>query len=221
MKKTVLVFLLMGLCLCAFAQNGVIKQVSGQVEVKRAGETAYVSVRAGDHVSENTVISTGFRSFAVIEVGSTSIQVRPVTRLTLTEIRALDTEESLQMHLRAGSIQVDVNPPSGRRANTTIQSPNSFASVRGTSFYFDTRNLRVTQGTVLFNGNRGYTIQVNAGSGTTVGWNGTASAPQNITDYQDTSPVGWEPSAATAGGTGAVHGTEQGGPGSVDVGVEY
>jgi len=221
MKKTILVFLLTGLCVCAFAQNGVIKQLSGQVEIKRAGETAYVPARAGDQVSENTVVSTGFRSHAVIEVGGTTIQVRPVTRLTLTEIRALDTEESLQVHLRAGSIQVDVNPPAGSRSNTTIQSPNASASVRGTSFYFDTRNLRVTQGTVLFNGNRGYTIQVNAGSGTAVGWNGTASAPQNISDYQDTSPVGWEPSAGTAGGTGAVHSTEQGGPGSVDVGVDY
>jgi len=217
MKKTVFVFVLTGLCICAFAQNGVIKQLSGQVELKRAGETAYVPARAGDQVSENTVVSTGFRSFAVIEVGGTSIHVQPITRLTLTEIRAIDTEESLQMHLRAGSVRVDVTPPAGSRSHTTIQSPNASASVRGTSFYFDTRNLRVTQGTVLFNGNRGYTIQVNAGSGTAVGWNGTASAPQYISDYQDTSPVGWEPSAGTTGGTGAV----PGGPGSVDVEVDY
>jgi hypothetical protein len=216
MKKTVLVFLLMGLNICVFAQNGVIKQVNGTVEIKRAGETAYVSAQAGDQVSENTVISTGFRSFAVIEAGGTSIQVRPATRLTLTEIRALDSEESLQMNLRSGSVRVEVTPPAGSRSNTRVQSPNASASVRGTRFYFDTRNLRVTQGTVLFNGSRGYTIQVNAGSGTAVGWNGTASAPQYTAGYQDSSPVGWDASSS-AGGTGAV----TSGAGSVDVGVEY
>jgi len=210
-------FLLMGTSLCVFAQNGVIKQLSGTVELKRAKETAYVPAQAGDTVSENTVISTGFRSLAVIEVGGTSIQVRPATRLTLTEIRSLDSEESLQMNLRAGSVRVDVTPPAGSRSNTRVQSPNASASVRGTSFYFDTRNLRVTQGTVLFNGSRGYTIQVNAGSGTAVGWNGTVSAPQYTSGYQDTSPVGWDPSAAPTGGTGAVLSE----PNSVDVGVEY
>ena len=208
-------FLLMGTSLCVFAQNGVIKQVNGTVEIKRAGETAYVSAQAGDQVSENTVISTGFRSFAVIEVGGAVIQVQPVTRLTLTEIRALGSEESLQMNLRAGSVRVDVTPPAGSRSNTRVQSPNASASVRGTSFYFDTRSLHVTQGTVLFNGNRGYTIQVNAGSGTAVGWNGTASAPQYTAGYQDTSPVGWDSS------TGETGGAVLSGPGSVDVGVEY
>jgi len=217
MKKIVLVFLLMGTSICVFAQNGVIKQVSGTVELKRANETAYVPAQVGDTVSENTVVSTGFRSFAVIEVGGTSIQVRPATRLTLTEIRSLDSEESLQMNLRSGSVRVDVTPPAGSRSNTRVQSPNASASVRGTSFYFDTRNLRVTQGTVLFNGNRGYTIQVNAGSGTAVGWNGTASAPQYTAGYQDTSPVGWDPSAAPNGGTGAVISESD----SVDVGVVY
>ena len=219
MKKTFLAFLLMGLGICAFAQNGVIKQVNGQVEIKRAGETAYVPAQAGAEVSGNTVISTGFRSFAVIKVGGAVIQVRPATRLTLTEIRSLDSEESLQMNLRSGSVRVDVAPPAGKRSSSTVQSPTATASVRGTSFYFDTRNLRVTEGTVLFNGNRGYTIRVNAGSGAAVGWDGTASAPQSTAGYRDINPVGWDSSAGTSGGTRPVLGS--GGPVSVDVGVEY
>jgi len=218
MKKTVLAFLLLGLCLCVFAQNGIIKQVSGTVELKLAGETAYIPAKAGDTVSENTVISTGFKSFALIEIGGTTINVRPITRLTLTEIRALDKEESLQMHLRTGSIKVDVNPPAGRRASTTVQSPMATASVRGTSFYFNTSNLHVTQGTVLFKGNRGYTIQVNAGSTTVVGWNETASAPQSAAAYQDSAPAGWDPTAAT---TRRTERTVSGGPGSASVGVKY
>ena len=226
MKKTIFVFVLLGLSvcafsICAFAQNGVIKQQSGTVEIKRAGETAYMPAKAGDMVSENTVISTGFKSYALIEVGGTTIQVHPITRLTLTEIRALDTEESLQINLRSGSLRIDVTPPVGKKANTSVQSPSAVASVRGTSFYFDTRNLRVTQGTVLFNGNRGYAVYVNAGSGTVVGWNGAASAPQSTTGYSEISPFGWDSSISAAGETGALPAIDPGAPGSVDVGVGY
>jgi len=223
MRKLVFTFLLMGLCFCVFAQNGVIKQVSGTVELKRAGESAYVPAKAGDTVSENTVISTGLKSYALIEVGGTTLNVRPVTRLTLTEIRALGNEESLQVNLRTGSVQVAVTPPAGGRSSTTVRSPNATASVRGTTFYFDARNLHVTQGTVLFKGNRGYTIQAGAGSTAVVAWNETASAPQSTTDYQDVAIAGWDPAAAATGGTEAVFNPTSGGPGSadVDVGVEY
>jgi len=220
MRKTVLTFLLLGVSFCVFAQNGVIKQVSGTVELLRAGETAYVPAKAGDLVGENTVISTGFRSYALIEIGGAAVNVQPLTRLTLTEIRALENEESLQVYLRAGSVQVDVTPPSGTRTNFTVQSPMAVASVRGTGFYFDTRNLHVTHGTVLFKGNRGYTIQADAGSTTVVGWNETASAPQTTTGYQETSPIGWDSAASTAGGTEAVLGPA-GGLGAAVVGIEY
>jgi len=226
MRKLVVAFLLMGMSLCVFAQNGVIKQVSGTVELKRAGETAYVPAKAGDTVSGNTVISTGLKSFAVIEIGSAVINVRPATRLTLTEIRALGNEESLKVDLRVGSVRMEVNPPAGTRASTTMQSPSATASVRGTAFFFDTRNLHVTQGTVLFKGTRGYTIQVSADSTTAVGWNGTPSAPESTTDYQDVTIAGYDPTAAATGGTGAIFnptlgGPEAGGQGTGDVGVTY
>jgi len=221
MRKLVLAFLLLGVTICVFAQNGVIKQLNGTVEIKRAGEAAYAAAKAGDTVSENTIISTGFRSFAIIEVGGTTINVRPVTRLTLTEIRALDKEESLGMYLRSGSVHVEVTPPTGARSNTTVRSPMATASVRGTSFYFDTRNLHVTQGTVLFKGNRGYTIQAGAGSTTVVGWDQTASAPQSTTDYHDLAPVGRDPTATLIGVPKAASSPAPDGPGTAGVGVEY
>jgi len=219
MKKTLLVFMLTGMSLCVFAQNGVIREVSGTVELMRSGETSYVPAKNGDEISGNTVIATGFRSYALVEIGGTTINVRPITRLTLTEISALENEESLRMYLRCGSVQVDVTPPAGTKASTTIQSPSATASVRGTSFYFDTRNLHVTQGTVLFKGNRGYTIQTGAGSTSIVEWNGTASAPQSASGYQDSTPAGYDPTAAT--GTEAPLIPASDGPGIADVGVEY
>jgi len=221
MRKLVLAFLLTGLCLCAFAQNGVIRQVSGTVELKRAGDTGYVPAKAGDLVSGNTIISTGFKSSALIEIGGATITVRPVTRLTVTEISASGNDESLQVSLRTGSVQVAVTPPAGGRASTTVRSPNATASVRGTNFYFDARNLHVTQGTVLFKGNRGYTVQAGAGTTTVVAVNETASAPQSTTGYQDSAIAGWDPAATASGGTEAVFSLTPGSPGTASVGVEY
>jgi hypothetical protein len=69
---------------------------------------------------EDTVVSTGFKSTALIEVGSTVITVRPLTRLTLTEIRASSESESLNVNLQSGRIRVDVNPPAGAKASMAV-----------------------------------------------------------------------------------------------------
>ena len=71
-------------------------------------------------------------------------------RLTLTEVQASGGEEKLNVNLHAGRVRVDVNPPAGAKASMSVSSPNATASVRGTSFFSDTRNLQVEQGTVLF-----------------------------------------------------------------------
>jgi len=221
MRKIIMGLFLMGISFCVFAQNGVIRESSGTVEVKKAGAAGYVPAKAGDTVSQDTVIYTGLRSTALVEVGSTVIAVRPLTRLTLTEIRASVGEETLNMSLQAGRVRVDVNPPAGSRATMSINSPIATASVRGTSFYFDTRNLRVEKGTVLFKGNRGYTIQAGAGTTSMVGRNGTASAPQSGAGYQASSPVGSDLSAGNTSQESMRSSGGNYGPGTIGIGVGY
>jgi hypothetical protein len=154
MKRTLCIGLLLaGAALCAFAQSGVISEFSGTVELKTARSSSFVPAKIGDVVAADTIVSTGFRSTAVIKVGSTSIAVRPLTRLSLAEIRSESGSETLKVDLQAGRVRVDVKPPAGTRANTSVQSPSATASVRGTSFEFDTRNLKVYEGTVVLAGN--------------------------------------------------------------------
>jgi len=180
-----------------FAQTGVIRELSGTVELKNAGQANFTVAKVGDRVNQDTVISTSLKSNALIEVGSTIISVRPLTRLTLTEIQASGGVETLNVNLQAGRVRVDVNPPAGTKTSMTVSSPNTTASVRGTSFFFDTRNLQVEQGTVLFKGNRGYTIQTRAGLSTLVEADSRASAPQYSGVYQSSSSsmVGLDPSS--------------------------
>jgi len=169
MKRGLFVFLLLtAAALCVFSQNsrrttGIIRELTGEVELKRNEASAFVRAKAGDTVAADTVVSTGFKSTAIIEIGSSSITVRPLTRLTLAEIQSVSDNETLNMKLQTGRVKVDVKPPAGTKASCTIQSPSSTASVRGTSFEFDTFNLKVNEGIVAFRGNKGMNVLVPAG----------------------------------------------------------
>jgi len=177
MKKANLVFLFFCVSLGVFAQSGVLQEKSGTVEIKLPKSESFVTANIGDQLSQDTVISTGFRSFAVIEIGSASITVRPLTRLTLTEIQASNEAETLNVNLQSGRVRVDVKPPAGTKALMSINSPSAVASVRGTSFEFDIYNLYVSDGTVSFMGNQGQEIMVSAGSGSRVETNARARIP--------------------------------------------
>ena len=157
MKKILFVLTLVFFATTSFAQNGVIKELVGTVEIKAAGSANFVAATAGAQVAQDTVISTGFRSSAIIEVGSSIITVRPLTRLSLTEIQTTAATENINVNLQAGRVRVDVNPPAGARANLSVTGPTATASVRGTSFEVDTRNVFVGHGIVSFRGNNSRT----------------------------------------------------------------
>ena len=178
MKKTVIVtvFFLCGL-MAAFSQTGVVKELSGIVELKNSGAADFVPARPGDPLAKDTVVSTGFKSTVLITVGSSSIMVRPLTRLSLAELSSAAGTETINVNLQTGRVRVDVNPPAGTKTNMTVRGPSATASVRGTSFDFDTRNLSVRHGKVAFQGNKGGVMLVGAGSSSTVGDNGKAADP--------------------------------------------
>lgn len=157
--------------------NGSIKELSGNVELKRSGSAAFVPAKAGDTVTRDTIVSTGFKSTALITVGSAVITVKPLTQLSFAEISSQTGTETLDVKLQAGRVRVEVQPPSGTRAAMTVRSPSATASVRGTSFEFDTRNLTVNSGTVAFQGNRGGLMLVSAGSTSRVDNNSKAADP--------------------------------------------
>jgi len=203
MRKTALVFFLMLIGLSVFAQTGVIRQLSGTVELKAAGTSAYVPAKAGDELRQDTVISTGFKSTALVELGSAMITVRPLTRLTLTEIKATAGAETLNVNLQAGRVRVDVNPPAGTKTAMAVTSPIATASVRGTSFDFDTRNLHVNHGTVSFHGNRGKPMLVSGGSNSQVKEDGKTEDPivTKGRRLRPLPPVGADTSSGAAGGS--------------------
>jgi len=193
MKKYVLVLLLItGIVFCVFGQNGVIRELTGEVEIKSAGASDFVRASAGDTIALNTIVSTGFRSTAIVEIGSSLITVRPLTRLSLAEIRSMDNTENVNLNLQAGRIRVDVNPLAGTRTNLSVQSPSATASVRGTSFDFDTVNLKVNKGKMVFSGNAGPPVIVGAGNSSFIDKGGTPADPVKLvmSTLSPSSPLG-------------------------------
>ncbi|MCL2043373.1 MAG: FecR family protein [Treponema sp.] len=209
MKKIILAIFCAAIAFNAFAQNGVIRELSGTVEIKAPGSTDFTPASMGSQISPNTVISTAFNSSALIAVGSTLLTVRPLTRLTLTEIQAAAGSETLNVNLQAGRVRVDVNPPAGTRATMQVSSPNATASVRGTSFEFDTRNIHVHSGSVSFTGNHGRVMRVNAGYRSRIERDGTAAHPLDTkaAELQPPPPPGTDSTAGNTGDSSSSPGT--------------
>ena len=156
---------------------GEITELTGTVELKPAGSPDFIPAKTGDTVAPDTIISTGFKSSALVKAGSAVLTVRPLTRLSLSEISSSAGTETLNVSLQTGRVRVDAKPPSGTKASMAIISPMATASVRGTSFEFDTQSLTVLEGTVAFQGNNGGAMLINAGSAGEINANGRSIDP--------------------------------------------
>ena len=202
MKKIIMVFFLIAAVSGLYAQNGIIREISGTVELKAPGASSFTIAKTGDSITKDTVISTGFKSTALIEAGSTFITVRPLTRLSLTELEASAGAETISVNLQAGRVRVDVNPPVGTRASVAVSSPIATASVRGTSFTFDTRNVDVNHGVVSFHGSRGKDMLISAGSSSKVRDDGKAEDPLKIRtgNLRPQAPVGTDSGGGSSAG---------------------
>ena len=146
-----IVFLLGAAVIFGQNQQAVIREMTGTVEMKRNGSADWIPAKVGDRVETATIVSTGFKSTAILDVGSSTLMVRPLTRLSL-EALLLDQDnvETINIGLRAGRIQVNVTPPPGSRTNYTVQTPVATASVRGTVFSVDPVSIRVIEGVVKY-----------------------------------------------------------------------
>jgi hypothetical protein len=140
--------------------QAVFVEVHGTVDILPPGASEWTAASAEMAVESHTLISVGFKSGALIQTGSSQLLLRPLTRLSLEEITLLGERENIGLSLRAGRIRVDVSPPQGISTEFTVRSPMTVASVRGTSFEFDTVNLTVDKGLVRYSYINGLTVYV-------------------------------------------------------------
>jgi len=181
MKRTIVLFFLLFAAALVFAQNpeARIREMTGTVELKVPGSADWVPARVGEPIKEATIISTGFKSTAILAVGNSTLTVRPLTRMSLDVLINRNDTETINIALNTGRVRADVKPPAGSRADFSVQTPVATASVRGTVFDMDTVNITVEEGSVKFapagdqaprpvTVNGGQESWVNTDSGTTV-----------------------------------------------------
>lgn len=124
-------FLIVLLCSFLSAADAKVNSVSGKVE-KQDGDN-WVAVSVGDIIEAGTIISTGFKSTASLEIGLSQIEVKPLTRLTIEQLTEKNGEYSTSMYLDAGGIKADIKKAENKRVGFKVKTPVATASVRGTS----------------------------------------------------------------------------------------
>jgi ferric-dicitrate binding protein FerR (iron transport regulator) len=152
MKKLVLGFLLALGVSALFSQEAVIREISGTVEVKAPNAANWSPAQRGQSIARAAVVSTGFKSTAILALGNSVLTVQPLTRLTVDEIQETAGNERVNLSLQTGRIRADVRPPAGGKTEFTVRSPTATASVRGTVFEFNGIQLHVDEGRVHLSG---------------------------------------------------------------------
>jgi hypothetical protein len=168
MKKILAGLLLLWSIQALAAQEGtetraLLREIRGTVEVKEPGATDWKPGQRGQTLEQRTMISTGFKSGALIEIGNSTLNVQPLTRLSLEELAAANKNEQVNLSLRTGRIRANVKPPVGGSLEFTVKSPTATASVRGTVFEFNGVELRVAEGRVHLAGGDRSGVYVGAG----------------------------------------------------------
>ncbi len=146
---TILIFICLAGAALSAQSTAVIKEVSGKVELQ-APQAGWVPARVGMTVSRGTTISTGFSSRALLDLGSSVLNVRPLTRLRLEELLEREGTVQTELFLRVGKVKAEVKSIAGMKQDFTLRSPVSTAAVRGTDFEYSGFDVVVLDGNVLY-----------------------------------------------------------------------
>jgi len=149
-SRILILFALAAGFVSAQISEAVILEMYGTVELKTSGAADWVAAKEGDRIAKGTMVSTGFKSGAILAVGNSTVVVRPLTRLSLTELINRDETETINLNLNSGRIRANVNPPAGSKASFSVQTPMAVASVRGTKFDMNTAKILVEEGAVFY-----------------------------------------------------------------------
>lgn len=157
----VLALLLLGGPLFA-QQTAVLKELTGMVQLKAPGG-AWVTAKPGAKIDLGTVISTGFNSTAVLDLGTAQLQVHPLTRMRLDELLRQGNHVTTSVFLTVGVVHAHVDRLPSLTQSFQLRSPVSTAAVRGTQFTFGGNWVATHEGVVEFLNSAGLGRDVTTG----------------------------------------------------------
>lgn len=167
-----------------------VTEIAGKVECKHPGKD-WKAAKVGDVLPAGSLISTGFKSTAILKTESAVLTVKPVTRLSLEELIKSEGTTKTRMFLMAGRVKAEVTPHEGENTEFKVKSPTATASVRGTGFEFDGHNLFVDHGAVQFESESGTGIahMVTSGEFSTLSATGTVTPPVAVSATYSDNPL--------------------------------
>ena len=129
-------FLATALCcltIPTFALNGEVVATTGKVEFQNK-QGVWKALKQGDTVLTGTMISTGFKSEATVKLGESVLTIRPLTRMTLTQLVEKENTVDTELYLEVGNVKAEVNSLNAKTNSFKVRSPVATASMRGTVF---------------------------------------------------------------------------------------
>ena len=134
----------------AASPQAILINIKGKVEVKAVNASNWTKATEGMVINTLTTVSTGFDSTVTVQIEKTTLQVKPLTRMSIDKLVATSDNISTSCYLRVGSVKASVKSAEGVKQDFKVQSPYSTASVRGTEFEFNGIRLSVNEGHVSF-----------------------------------------------------------------------
>ena len=131
MKKIVTILVLLTVAFYSFALDGIVMEVLGKVE--KQVDNSWIALKKGDVLVPGDIVSTGFKSEAVISIGESVITVKALTRKTIEQLYEKNKNHVSSVYLDVGSVSADVKPVTNKRVGFTVKTPAVTASVRGTA----------------------------------------------------------------------------------------
>jgi hypothetical protein len=159
-----------------------VKQIQGKVEIKNDSTgSRWVKAFKGMEIKSGALISTGFKSNAVIELDNSEIFIKQLTRMTIEDLSRKNNTVKTNLNLRLGRISADVKTSKGLKHDFIVRTPVSTAAVRGTIFDAGIGKLEVKNGIISFTNKIGQKVTVGGGKSSEVGGDGY-STPENTGD---------------------------------------
>ena len=182
MKKNILfMFFILLPAVYSFSSDlSTVKLIKGTVEIKK-DQTGWVKAEEGMKLSPGTMISTGFKSNAVIELDNSEIFIKPLTRIRIDSLSKSGNTVKTNLNLKLGRITANVKTSKGLKHDFTLKTPVSTAAVRGTVFTSGVRTLDVESGSIRYSNNLGQQVTVLGGTSSHMGITGF-SAPPDMAD---------------------------------------
>jgi hypothetical protein len=188
------------------------RTVTGKVEVQVPG-AAWKPATSGMEVPVRATISTGFGGGAVLDLGSSTLTVRQLTRLRIDELSTQNNVTKTDLSMPVGRIRAEVKSTAGTTTDFKLRSPISTAAVRGTGFETDGTLLSVFEAIVAFLSESGVGVNVATGE-TGVTYDG--GAPSGGAGQRDAN-TGVDPYTSLTGGGGTGNGDPGLGVGTITV----